>query len=139
MSHRFGCRPALLGGSARASVSGSAMRPVQDTGSATDALVYLCPALGMVSLVYAPMGALLPGLSSPQALCTGASTAYGPGRILGASLIPYAAQRLLGYDGLAAVELYISGAAAVILWPRCSCARFPPSLRNATTTHSRRV
>ncbi len=113
LSDRIGCRPVLLVGAILAAICGSAMRPLLGTGSAADALVYLCLALGLVSLVYAPMGALLPSLFPPQVRYTGASTAYSLGGILGASLTPYAAQLLLGYGGLAAVGLYISGAAVV--------------------------
>lgn len=113
LSDRFGCRPVLLVGSALAALSGLAMRPLLGTGSAADALVYLCLELGLVGLLFAPMGALLPSLFPPQVRYTGSSTAYNVGGILGASLAPYAAQLLLGYGGLAAVGLYISGAAVV--------------------------
>ena len=89
------------------------MRPLLGTGPTIDALVYLCLAFGVVRLVYASMGALLPGLFPSQVRYPGASTAYSPGGILGGSLTPHAAQLLPGYGGLAAVGLYIGGPAAV--------------------------
>jgi MFS family permease len=113
LSDRFGCRPVLLVGSALAAVSGFAMQPLLGSGSTADALVYLCLELALMGLLFAPMGALLPSLFPPHVRYTGASAAYNLGGILGASLAPYAAQLLLGYGGLPAVGLYISGAAVV--------------------------
>jgi MFS family permease len=66
LSDRFGCRPVLLVGLVLAAISGSAMRPLLGTGSAADALVYLCLELGLVGLLFAPMGALLPSLFPPH-------------------------------------------------------------------------
>jgi metabolite-proton symporter len=113
LSDRFGCRPVLLVGSALAAISGFTMQPLLGTGSTTDALVFLCVQLGLMGLLFAPMGALLPSLFPPQVRYTGASSAYNLGGLLGASLAPYAAQLLLGRGGLFAVGLYITCAAVV--------------------------
>jgi MFS family permease len=115
LSDRFSWRPVLLVASAMAAISGFAMQPLLGSGNAADALVYLCMELGLMGLLFAPMGALLPSLFPPRVRYTGSSTAYNMGGILGASLAPYAAQLLLGYGGLAAVGLYISGASVVSL------------------------
>jgi metabolite-proton symporter len=113
LSDRFGCRPVLLVGSALAAVSGFTMQPLLGTGNTADALVFLCLELGLMGLLFAPMGALLPSLFPPQVRYTGASASYNLGGILGASFAPYAAQLLLGHGGLSAVGLYISGAAVM--------------------------
>jgi MFS family permease len=126
LSDRFGCRPVLLVASALASVSGFAMQPLLGTGSVAGAAVYLCLELGLMGLLFAPMGALLPSLFPPQVRYTGASAAYNLGGILGASLAPYAAQLLLGLGGLFAVGLYIS-ATATVSFLALLCLRQPPS------------
>jgi metabolite-proton symporter len=113
LADRFGCRPVLLVGSALACVSGFSMQSLLGTGSPAYTLVFLCMELGLMGLLFAPMGALLPSLFPPEVRYTGASGAYNLGGIIGASLAPYAAQLLLGLGGLSAVGLYISGAAAV--------------------------
>src|ERR1700751_2908408 len=89
------------------------MQSLLGAGSPAYTLVFLCMELGLMGLLFAPMGALLPSLFPPEVRYTGASAAYNLGGIIGASLAPYAAQLLLGLGGLSAVGLYISGAAAV--------------------------
>jgi MFS family permease len=126
LSDRFGCRLVLLVGSAVAAVSGFAMQPLLGAGRVTGAAVYLCLELGLMGLLFAPMGALLPSLFPPQVRYTGASTAYNLGGILGASLAPYAAQFLLGLGGLSAVGLYISGT-AMVSFLALLCLRQPSS------------
>ena len=96
-----------------AALSGFAMQPLLSTGSAVSALIFLCLELGLMGLLFAPMGALLPSLFPSYVRYTGASAAYNLGGILGASLAPYTAQLLLARGGLPAVGLYISAAAVV--------------------------
>ena len=110
LADRFGCRPVLLAGAALAALSGLAMQPLLSTGNAGDALVFLVMELGLMGLVFAPMGAFLPALFPANVRYTGASMAYNLGGILGGSFAPFAAQLLLAHGGLAWVGLYISGA-----------------------------
>jgi MFS family permease len=113
LSDRFGCRPVLLAGSAMAALSGFAMAPLLGAGTAGSALAFVCLELGLMAIVFAPMGALLPSLFPPEVRYTGASATYNIGGILGASLAPYAAQLLLIRGGLPSVGLYVTVAAAV--------------------------
>jgi len=61
------------------------------------------------------MGALLPELFPTAVRYTGAGAAYNLGGILGASLAPYVAQRLVKHGGLTWVGGYVSIAAAISL------------------------
>jgi metabolite-proton symporter len=110
LADRFGCRPVLLAGAALAAISGLAMQPLLSTGSTGDALVFLVVELGLMGLLFAPMGAFLPALFPANVRYTGASMAYNLGGILGGSFAPFVAQLLLTQGGLAWVGLYISGA-----------------------------
>jgi metabolite-proton symporter len=110
LADRFGCRLVLLVGAALAAISGLAMQPLLSTGSAGDALVFLALELGLMGLVFAPMGAFLPALFPANVRYTGASMVYNLGGILGGSFAPFAAQMLLAHGGLTWVGLYITGA-----------------------------
>jgi metabolite-proton symporter len=112
LADRFGRRPVLLAASALAALVGFAL-PVLLGGGPTETLVFLCLALGAMGLTFAPLGALLPELFPTAVAYTGASSAYNLGGILGASLAPYLAQRLLDAGGLAWVGYYVSLAAAI--------------------------
>jgi metabolite-proton symporter len=113
LADRFGCRPVLLAGAALAAISGLTMQPLLSTGTPGDALVFLVLELGLMGLLFAPMGAFLPALFPANVRYTGASMAYNLGGILGGSFAPLAAQMLLTHGGLARVGLYISGAAVL--------------------------
>ena len=54
-----------------------------------------------------------PFIAKPSRIDTGASVAYNLGGILGASLAPYLAQRLLDYGGLSWVGYYLTLAAVI--------------------------
>ncbi len=110
---RFGCRRVLLAGLVLTGLSGFALAPLLGAGDAAHALLFLLLELGLMGLIFAPMGALLPSLFPPEVRYTGASAAYNLGGILGASLAPFAAQLLLARGGLSWVGMYISGAAVV--------------------------
>ena len=99
LADRFGRRPVLLTASAIAAFVGFAL-PALLSGGELPALLFLCLALGVMGLTFAPLGALLPELFPTAVAYTGASVAYNLGGILGASLAPYLAQRLLEYGGL---------------------------------------
>jgi MFS family permease len=110
LADRFGCRPVLLAGAALAAISGLAMQPLLSSGGTGDTLVFLALELGLMGLVFAPMGAFLPALFPANVRYTGASMVYNLGGILGGSFAPFAAQMLLAHGGLTWVGLYISGA-----------------------------
>ena len=112
LADRFGRRPVLLVASAIAALVGFAL-PALLSGGELPALVFLCLALGVMGLTFAPLGALLPELFPTAVAYTGASVAYNLGGILGASLAPYLAQRLLEYGGLSWVGYYLTLAAAI--------------------------
>src|ERR1700677_1927823 len=112
LADRFGRRPVLLVASAIAARVGFAL-PALLSGGELPALVFLCLALGVMGLTFAPLGALLPELFPTAVAYTGASIAYNLGGILGASLAPYLAQRLLEYGGLSWVGYYLTLAAAI--------------------------
>ena len=112
LADRYGRRPVLLGASALAALVGFAL-PCLLSAGASGALVFLCLALGVMGLTFAPLGALLPELFPARVGYTGASSAYNLGGILGASLAPYLAQLLLERGGLAWVGGYIVAAAAI--------------------------
>jgi MFS family permease len=76
---------------------------------------FLSLELFLMGATFAPMGALLPELFPSKVRYTGAGTAYNLGGILGASLAPYIAQRLVTEGGLAWVGGYVSLAAAISL------------------------
>jgi metabolite-proton symporter len=112
LADRLGRRPVLLGASTLAALVGLAL-PMLLGGGEIPALLFLCLALGVMGLTFAPLGALLPELFPTAVAYTGASVAYNLGGILGASLAPYLAQRLLAYGGLSWVGYYLTLAAAI--------------------------
>ena len=76
---------------------------------------FLSIELFLMGATFAPMGALLPELFPTRVRYTGAGTAYNLGGILGASLAPFIAQKLVLRGGLSWVGGYISVAAAISL------------------------
>jgi len=113
LADRFGRRPVLLAASALTAASGFALPPLLGAGDTSGVLLFLVLALALMGATFAPMGALLPELFPTRVRYTGAAAAYSLGGILGASLAPYAAQRLVAYGGLPWVGYYITAAAAV--------------------------
>jgi metabolite-proton symporter len=112
LADRFGRRPVLLVSTAVAALSGFAMAPMLggDTGTV---LLFLVIELGLMGFTFAPMGALLPELFPTAVRYTGAASAYSLGGILGGSLAPYIAQRLVAAGGLPWVGYYITAAAII--------------------------
>ena len=109
----FGRRPVLLTGSATAALLGFQLPDLLGSGSTLGVLVFLALALYLMGFTFAPLGALLPELFPTRVRYTGAAVAYNLGGILGASLAPYAAQRLVSEGGLTWVGYYVSAAAVV--------------------------
>lgn len=112
---RFGRRPVLLAASLAALLSGFLMQPMLGSGSPVLITTFLSVELFLMGATFAPMGALLPELFPTAVRYTGAGAAYNLGGIVGASLAPYIAQRLVDAGGLAWVGGYVSAAAAISL------------------------
>jgi MFS family permease len=110
---QFGRRPVLLAGSAGTALSGFLLPWALGSGSILGVLAFLSLALLLMGVTFAPLGALLPELFPTRLRYTGAAVAYNLGGILGASLAPYLAQRLVNAGGLTWVGYYLSAAAAV--------------------------
>jgi metabolite-proton symporter len=114
-SDRYGRRPVLLAAGGAALLSGFLMQPWLGSGSPVLVTAFLSIELFLMGATFAPMGALLPELFPTSVRYTGAGAAYNLGGILGASLAPYIAQRLVDAGGLAWVGGYVSVAAAISL------------------------
>jgi metabolite-proton symporter len=112
---RFGRRPVLIVGCLAAVASGFTMQPLLSSGSVVDVAIFLSIELFLMGVTFAPMGALLPELFPTRVRYTGASAAYNLGGILGASLAPYVAQKLVAAGGLSWVGGYVSVAAGLSL------------------------
>ncbi|WP_371230346.1 MFS transporter [Pseudomonas sp. QE6] len=115
LSDRIGRRPVLIVGCIAAILSGFAMQPLLSQGSSVEVAIFLALELFLMGVTFAPMGALLPELFPTHVRYTGASAAYNLGGILGASVAPYIAQKLVGMGGLSWVGGYVSVAAALSL------------------------
>ena len=113
LADKLGRRPVLLVASAVAAVSGFAITPLLGSGNVLAALSFLVLELAIMGFTFAPMGALLPELFPTNLRYTGAAAAYSLGGILGGSLAPYIAQRLVAYGGLPWVGYYITAAAII--------------------------
>lgn len=115
LSDRYGRKPVLIVGCIAAILSGFAMQPLLSQGSSVEVAIFLSLELFLMGVTFAPMGALLPELFPTHVRYTGASAAYNLGGILGASVAPYIAQKLVGMGGLSWVGGYVSVAAALSL------------------------
>jgi len=110
---RFGRRPVLIVAGCAALLSGFLMEPMLGSGSPVLITAFLSLELFLMGATFAPMGALLPELFPTTVRYTGAGAAYNLGGILGASLAPFIAQKLVLMGGLAWVGGYISVAAEI--------------------------
>jgi metabolite-proton symporter len=115
LSDRFGRKPVLIGGTLLAILSGFTMEPLLPQGSAYGVALFLCIELFLMGVTFAPMGALLPELFPTRVRYTGASAAYNLGGIVGASVAPFFAQKLVAMGGLSWVGGYVSIAAVISL------------------------
>jgi metabolite-proton symporter len=115
LSDHYGRKPVLIVGCIAAIASGFAMEPLLSQGSSVEVAVFLSLELFLMGVTFAPMGALLPELFPTHVRYSGASAAYNLGGILGASVAPYIAQKLVGMGGLSWVGGYVSVAAALSL------------------------
>ncbi len=84
-------------------------------GQPLQTLVFLALGLGLMGLMYGPIGTALAGLFPTAVRYTGSSLAFNLAGILGASLAPTIATSLAQHYGIAAVGYYLSVAALVSL------------------------
>ena len=116
VSDRLGRRRTLIAGTAVAAVWGLVMFPLMDTRSAPLAGVALAGALGLMGLVFGPMGAYLPELFRTEFRYSGASVSYSLGGVLGGAVPPLVATGLqAGGLGATAVGWYVSAMALLSL------------------------
>ncbi|MCB8880987.1 MHS family MFS transporter [Acidisoma cellulosilytica] len=115
LADRFGRRPVLIAAAVAAAFSGFLVAPLLGSGDPALVLVFLVIELALMGFTFAPMGALLPELFPTNLRYSGASAAYSLGGILGGSLAPYIAQKLVVLGGLAWVGHYITAAAVISL------------------------
>jgi metabolite-proton symporter len=114
-SDRFGRRPVLIIGGVLAILSGFTMEPLLTHGTTGGVALFLCIELFLMGVTFAPMGAMLPELFPTRVRYTGASAAYNLGGIVGASVAPFFAQKLVAMGGLSWVGGYVSAAATLSL------------------------
>ncbi|MFF4621064.1 MFS transporter [Nonomuraea jabiensis] len=109
VSDRLGRRRTLLAGTGVAVVWGLVMFPLMETRSVLLVGVALAGALGLMGLVFGPMGAYLPELFKTQYRYSGASVAYSLGGVLGGAVPPLVATSLqAGGVGVMGVGAYVS-------------------------------
>ncbi|HUR04080.1 MAG TPA: MFS transporter [Nonomuraea sp.] len=116
VSDRFGRRRTLISGTAVAVVWGLVMFPLMETGSVLLVGLALAGALGLMGLVFGPMGAFLPELFKTEYRYSGASVAYSLGGVLGGAVPPLVATGLqAGGLGVMGVGGYVSAMAVLSL------------------------
>ena len=115
LADRFGRKPVLIVSGIAAALSGFLVAPLLGSGQPDLVLLFLVIELVLMGFTFAPMGALLPELFPTNLRYSGASAAYSLGGILGGSLAPYIAQKLVAWGGLVWVGHYITVAALVSL------------------------
>ncbi|YCK36322.1 MFS transporter [Actinomadura sp. ATCC 39365] len=116
VSDRLGRRRTLLTGTAVAVAWGLVMFPLMETGSVVLTGVALAGALGLMGLIFGPMGAYLPELFRTEFRYSGASVAYSLGGVLGGAVPPLVATSLQSSGlGVMGVGLYVSAMALLSL------------------------
>ncbi|MEV4393863.1 MFS transporter [Nonomuraea sp. NPDC049607] len=116
VSDRLGRRRTLLVGTAAAVAWGLVMFPLMETGSVVLAGLALAGALGLMGLIFGPMGAYLPELFRTEFRYSGASVAYSLGGVLGGAVPPLVATSLqTSALGVMGVGLYVSAMALLSL------------------------
>lgn len=106
-------RRVLLWGAVATIACGALLGPWLGSGSTIGVFGYLALSLGVMGLVYGPLGAWLPGLFPARVRYSGASIAFNAGGILGGGLTPLLAQALADRGGLGAVGGYLALAGAL--------------------------
>lgn len=112
---RWGRVPVLATGCVLALLLGFALAPCLHSGQVLWVTLWLFAALGLMGMVFAPMGAFLPEQFAVAVAYSGAGLAYQLGGILGASFAPALSQALVQAGGLTWVGAYVSIMALVSL------------------------
>ncbi|MFE3449537.1 MFS transporter [Nonomuraea sp. NPDC059194] len=94
VSDRFGRRRTLIVGASVAIGWGLVMFPLMQTASVPLIGVALAGALGLMGLIFGPMGAYLPELFRTEYRYSGASVAYSLGGVLGGAVPPLIATQI---------------------------------------------
>ncbi|GAA1741240.1 MFS transporter [Nonomuraea bangladeshensis] len=116
VSDRLGRRRTLVAGCGLAIAWGLVMFPLMETRSVVLVGVALAGALGLMGLVFGPMGAYLPELFRTEYRYSGASVAYSLGGVLGGAVPPLVATGMqAGGLGATAVGAYVSAMALLSL------------------------
>ncbi|MEW9549222.1 MFS transporter [Nonomuraea sp. NPDC050783] len=116
VSDRLGRRRTLITGCGAAIAWGLAMFPLMETRSVVLVGVALAGALGLMGLIFGPMGAYLPELFRTEYRYSGASVAYSLGGVLGGAVPPLVATGMqAGGLGATAIGAYVSAMALLSL------------------------
>ncbi|MFC4113781.1 MFS transporter [Nonomuraea zeae] len=116
VSDRLGRRRTLIAGTVVAIVWGLVMFPLMETKSIFLVGLALAGALGLMGLIFGPMGAYLPELFQTQFRYSGASVAYSLGGVLGGAVPPLVATSMQASGlGVLAVGGYVSAMAVLSL------------------------
>ncbi|MFI7614673.1 MFS transporter [Nonomuraea terrae] len=116
VSDRLGRRRTLITGTVVAIAWGLVMFPLMETRSVFLVGVALAGALGLMGLVFGPMGAYLPELFDTEYRYSGASVAYSLGGVLGGAVPPLVATSLQASGlGVMAIGGYVSAMAVLSL------------------------
>jgi metabolite-proton symporter len=116
VSDRLGRRRTLITGTVGAVVWGLVMFPLMETASVVLVGLALAGALGLMGVVFGPMGAYLPELFQTEYRYSGASVAYSLGGVLGGAVPPLVATGMqAGGLGVMAVGIYMSAMALLSL------------------------
>jgi metabolite-proton symporter len=113
VADRFGRRPTLLWINLAMGVFGFFFADLFNADSTWMTALFLAVGLGIMGLVYGPLGTVLSELFPTEVRYTGASLTFNLAGIFGASLAPYAATWLASTYGLEAVGWYLMAASAI--------------------------
>jgi MFS family permease len=91
------------------------MEPMLTSGSLLQIGILLSMGLGVMGLVYGPLGAQLSGLFPPLVRYTGASIAFSVGGILGGGVAPILAKDLADHGQLSMVGFLLAGSGVLSL------------------------
>jgi metabolite-proton symporter len=109
-----GRKPMLIAGTTLLALFGLVLGPLFLAGTA-GILAMMILGLGIMGLIYGPMGTMVSELFPTAVRYTGSSIAFSVAGILGASLAPYIATWLATRFGLAFVGYYLSASAVLSL------------------------
>ena len=114
-SDRIGARKVLARGALLTVMVGFTFGPAMADGSLVTVFITLATALGVMGLVYGPLGGWMPGLFPVTVRYTGMSIAFNGGGIVGGALMPIAAQKLTEWGYVSLIGLLLSAAGLLTL------------------------